>query len=188
MTGHEAVPTGGDDELDALLLAADRAVLVSLEHGMDLSRGLAAITEQKPAAGQDIHRPAPGTGAAGARPDRRGRRDGQRSQEEVVLLGDVVNMADDAHTVVHHGSEQQPASDAVAALRHQLIMLQEHASAQNAAIIADAVKDMTLLLDSQEGPRLRETLLAVAEVAAAEGPRGAPVLEQVTVLLELLGG
>ncbi|MFI8423592.1 hypothetical protein [Streptomyces sp. NPDC085479] len=187
MTGHEIVPADGDDELDALLLAADRAVLSTLEDGMDLSRGLAAISEQEPAGTQDVHRPA--AGSSGARPDRRGRGEGRRSQEEVVLLGDVVNMADGVHTVFHHADERQlPAIEALAALLRHLQMLQEHASAQNAAVIADAVKDVTLLLDSPGMARSVETLRAVARAAEAEGDRGGPVLELVRILLELLNG
>ncbi|MFE9045174.1 hypothetical protein ACFYOG_30235 [Streptomyces sp. NPDC007818] len=187
MTGHEIVPADGDAELDALLLAADRAVLAALEGGMDLFRGLEAMGEQEPAGTQDVHRPA--AGSSGARPDRRGRGEGRRSQEEVVLLGDVVNMADGVHTVFHHGKEQQlPAIEALTALLRQLQTLREHASAQNAAVIADAVRDVTLLLDAQETPRSRETLMAVARAAEAEGDRGAPVLEQVRILLELLNG
>ncbi|MFB9586610.1 hypothetical protein [Streptomyces goshikiensis] len=190
----------GHAELTARLEAADQEVLASLESGMDLSRGLAAIMGQG-AVAADVARPESLRAEPTSRPhDRHGRKRQQRRHGEGVAgavdgtakyYGSVVNMhggESNAGIVVNHtaadGSGQQ-------ALANLLDILREHRGHLPPALAEtlDAVLP-DLMDDAQDGSggsaKRYRALQTVMAVAAESGAAGAPVLEAVRAVLDLL--
>lgn len=101
----------------------------------------------------------------------------------MTFIGDVVNMADGAQSIVHHSFAPGGAAEPLTALILQVEELRAHVSVENAEIIDGALNDLALARESHGGTRLRRTLLIIAAVAAEEGVKGALVIDLVRVLL-----
>ncbi|MFI9297755.1 hypothetical protein H4W23_40240 [Streptomyces gardneri] len=177
----------GDAELDALLDAADRGVLSSLEDAMEFSRGLAAITGRETDIVQEPRSTAPGSAGGGHRPPhRQGKR--QRLHEATTFFGDVVHMSDDVTISHHHTSPTaEPSAELLSALIQQVEELRAHAPVEDAEAIGDVLNGLALARESRGEAQLRRALMAAAGVAAMQGARGAQVLDLVRALLSQFG-
>ncbi|EDX22922.1 MULTISPECIES: hypothetical protein [Streptomyces] len=201
---EDMVMEQGDAEFTARLKAADQAVLASLESGMDLSQGLAAIMGQG-AAAADVARPEGLRAEPTSRPhDHHGRKRQQRRHGEGVAgavdgtanyYGSVVNMhggESNAGMVVHHAAADDSAQEAaLAALANLLDLLREFRAQLSPSLAEVLDRALADLMDAaQDGPggpmKLYRALQSVAGVAAVSGATGAPVLEAVSAVLALL--
>ncbi|MFG2751966.1 hypothetical protein [Streptomyces xanthophaeus] len=202
LPGQEDAFTADDDsELDAWLKSADQAVLASLEGGMDLSAGLAAITgrdavvtEESPAE----PRQSDATGRAGEHRDRRrrgvhgGHGDGLAGAASgTVFFGDSVTVhggfADTGMATGRSGSGGS-LPEALAQLRHALQELRGQVPPSVAADI-DAGLPHLMGEDPPEAAVFVErvrALMTVSAIAAAQaGAVGHPVLAAVERVLAL---
>ncbi|MGW6949059.1 hypothetical protein [Streptomyces xanthophaeus] len=210
MNEHEEdVFTADDDsELDAWLKSADQAVLASLEGGMDLSAGLAAITGQDALVTEESPaepRQADATGRAGEHRDRKrrrgvhggheghgGRGDGLAGAASgTVFFGDSVTVhggfADTGMATGRSGSGGA-LPEALAQLRHALQELRGQVPPSVAADI-DAALPHLMDEDPPEAAVFVErvrALMTVSAIAAVQaGAVGQPVLAAVERVLAL---
>ncbi|MFD8949814.1 hypothetical protein ACFV0B_13265 [Streptomyces xanthophaeus] len=207
MNEHEEdVFTADDDsELDAWLKSADQAVLASLEGGMDLSAGLAAITGQDAVVTEESPaepRQADATGRAGEHRDRKrrrgvhggheGRGDGLAGAASgTVFFGDSVTVhggfADTGMATGRSGSGGA-LPEALAQLRHALKELRGQVPPSVAADI-DAALPHLMAEDPPEAAVFVErvrALMTVSAIAAVQaGAVGQPVLAAVERVLAL---
>ncbi|MCX4546581.1 hypothetical protein [Streptomyces sp. NBC_01565] len=191
----------GDAEFTARLKAADQAVLASLESGMDLSQGLAAIMGQG-AVAADVARPEGLRAEPTSRPhDHHGRKRQQSRHGEGVAgaadgtatyHGSVVNMhSGEGNTgmVVHHSAADDSMQEA--ALAHLLDLLREFRAQLDPSLAEVLDRALPDLMDAaQDGPggsmKRQQALHSVAGVAAVAGAAGAPVLGAARAVLALL--
>ncbi|MGW6937612.1 hypothetical protein ACWGF3_01125 [Streptomyces xanthophaeus] len=213
MNEHEvdAFTADDDSELDAWLKSADQAVLASLEGGMDLSAGLAAITGQDAVVTEESPaepRQADATGRAGEHRDRKRRRGGHEGHEGhggragrgdglagaasgTVFFGDSVTVhggfADTGMAIGRSGSGGA-LPEALAQLRHALQELRGQVPPSVAEDI-DAALPHLMDEDPPEAAVFVErvrALMTVSAIAAAQaGAVGQPVLAAVERVLAL---
>ncbi|WP_331725720.1 hypothetical protein OG264_39050 (plasmid) [Streptomyces xanthophaeus] len=204
MNEHEEMFTADDDsELDAWLKSADQAVLASLESGMDLSAGLAAITGQDAVVTEET-RPEPqradATGRTREHRDRKRRRGGREGHGEglagatsgTVHFGDSVNIHGgfgNTGTVFSHAeSPGATAQEALAQLRHALQELQGQVSPSLAEDLEAALPYLMHETPPPDAAGLAERVRAVmlvSGIAAQAGAVGYPVLVAVERVLAL---
>ncbi|GHI84915.1 hypothetical protein [Streptomyces xanthophaeus] len=213
MNEHEvdAFTADDDSELDGWLKSADQAVLASLEGGMDLSAGLAAITGQDAVVTEESPaepRQADATGRAGEHRDRKRRRGGHEGHEGhggragrgdglagaasgTVFFGDSVTVhggfADTGMAIGRSGSGGA-LPEALAQLRHALQELRGQVPPSVAEDI-DAALPHLMDEDPPEAAVFVErvrALMTVSAIAAAQaGAVGQPVLAAVERVLAL---
>ncbi|WP_405715561.1 hypothetical protein OG264_37960 [Streptomyces xanthophaeus] len=200
MNEHEEdVFTADDDsELDAWLKSADQAVLASLEGGMDVSAGLAAITGQDAVVTEESPaepRQADATGRAGEHRDRKRRRGGHEGRAGRAGRGDglagaasgTVFFGDTGMAIGRSGSGGA-LPEALAQLRHALQELRGQVP-PSAAEDIDAALPHLMDEDPPEAAVFVErvrALMTVSAIAAAQaGAVGQPVLAAVERVLAL---
>ncbi|WP_051859321.1 hypothetical protein [Streptomyces xanthophaeus] len=210
MNEHEvdAFTADDDSELDAWLKSADQAVLASLEGGMDLSAGLAAITGQDAVVTEESPaepRQADATGRAGEHRDRKRRRGGHEGHggragrgdglagatSGTVFFGDSVTVHGgfgDTGMAIGRSGSGGALPEALAQLRHAL---QELRGQVPPSVAADIDAALPHLMDGDppeaavfvERVRALMTVSAIAAVQA--GAVGQPVLAAVERVLAL---
>ncbi|MEV0749863.1 hypothetical protein AB0I75_32450 [Streptomyces sp. NPDC050273] len=198
MSEHQDTFMDGDDpELDAWLKTADQAVLSSLEDGMDLVHGLAAITGQDAVAVKEA-RSEPTAAEPNRRPyDRRGQTQRHRQRKEEAAgssfyFGDSVTMYGDHNTgLVSNQPSVSPLTpdsrmqDLLQELIHLVRELLGQVSPEHGRTIDGALPYISN--DSSVLPQDRNrALLTVAGIAATSGAVGQPTIEAIRAILDLL--
>ncbi|MCX5409873.1 hypothetical protein OHA37_39280 [Streptomyces sp. NBC_00335] len=199
MSEHQDMFMDGDDpELDAWLKTADQAVLSSLESGMDLSHGLAAITGQEAAAVEDAHSGPTADEPTGWPYDRHGRTQRRKRQRmegadsSTFHFGDRVTIHGGSDNIGIVSGQSGPAPADGIQMHHalqELIRLLQELRSQVSPPLDQVIDEALPYLSADASVPLqgrRRALIAVMGITATMGAVGQPTFEVIRVILDLL--